>query len=188
MTLSAAAELQLNDKPAQTIEDPGALQAALTQLLAAWKSRTPPTDRMLVDQIAQAKSRGESPEKLEAFMSGGVKPAPLNWSIRTPATAGAFPIAVRGPDGAAVTLTAVLGDAAPPEPKIVQGDPGTSLSEVQIVYTGVPASGFWKPFAGVTSKSFVDRGWNQWEVGWLVVYLIAYLPAMFLARKMLRLA
>jgi pyruvate,water dikinase len=188
VTLSASPELQLNDKSAQQIEDPAALQAALTQLLAAWKSPTPPSDPLLADQIAQAKSRGESPEKLEAFMSGGVKPAPLNWSIRPPNAAGAFPITVRGSDSAALTLTAVLGDVAPPEPRIVQGDPGTSLSEVQIVYTGVPASGFWKPFAGVTTKSFVDRGWNQWEVGWLVVYLIAYLPAMFLARKMLRLA
>jgi hypothetical protein len=38
---------------------------------------------------------------------------------------------------------------------------------------------FWTPLAAV--------GFPDWDAGWLLTYLLAYLPAMFLLRRLLRL-
>jgi hypothetical protein len=194
LTIAVGDGLQLNDPPAAAIEDTAPLRDALSQMLAAWKSGARPADPILAAQIDQAKKQGETPEKLSTFLSAELKPTAVNWSLRTPPRDGQFPITVRGPDGAALTLTAILGDAAPPGPVGIGGDPGSSLAEVRLVYDQTPAKHFWEPLAGVTWQPIVARGWNHWDgsfwivSGWLFVYLIAYVPAMFLARKVLRLA
>ncbi|QOV91654.1 PEP/pyruvate-binding domain-containing protein [Humisphaera borealis] len=180
--------------PEQAVEDVSTADKALGQLLVAWEGQsgsgaTRPADEAIADQIDAAKTRGDSPAALRQFLgSGPLAPRPLRWTVHTPTEPGRWPIAVQGPDGAVVTLKAVVGDTRPPEPSEVQGDAGTSLTHVRLIYESRPPGKFWRPLSGVIWQPLVQRGWNQWDAGWLWTYLLAYLPAMFISRRALGIA
>jgi len=172
---------------AQPISDPSAARSALREMLTAWEASTaaPPTDAVLADQIEQAKSRGEASSNLRRFLaSGSLPPRPIRWTIRTPEAPGAWPIAVRGPDGSTAWMKIVVGDAHPPAPTEAAGD-DAPIRSVKLVYERAPQRPFWTPLAAVTWQPIVHRQWNHWDAGWLITYLLAYLPAMWVWRRVL---
>jgi len=128
-----------------------------------------------VEQLTSAQS-----QSLRAFLDDGAVQA-ASWLLRCPAdTAGAFAVAVtRGSER--LTARIVLGDSHPPVPAEVAASPGGALRSLRVVYPAPPVRKvFWAPLGFL--------GLGHWELGWLSVYLLVYLPAMFAARWVLRVA
>jgi hypothetical protein len=121
----------------------------------------------------------------KAFLADGAVQANTWLVCCPPGTAGSFTVEALLGDAAKpaekLTATIVLGDAAPPAATDVQAAPGSALRSLRLVYRG-PAQKkvFWAPLAWA--------GLPHFELGWLWVYLLVYLPAMFAARWLLRVA
>jgi hypothetical protein len=76
-----------------------------------------------------------------------------------------------------LTATLVLGDAHPPSPAEATNTPSDPLTSLKLTYTPIDT----KP-----PVFFAPIAHHDW--GWLWVYLLAYLPAMYLFRYLLRIA
>ena len=86
-----------------------------------------------------------------------------------------------GGDGPAVELAVVVGERYPPALRETVCNGNGPIRSARIVYP--PAANkriFWAPLAAV--------GNDRWDAGWLLTYLMAYLPVMFGLRWMLRVA
>ncbi len=139
---------------------------------------------------------------LEAFLKQGVPPQSVSWQIQTPpGDSGTFPVMVQVEGAAPITLRIVVGDRDPPAPSQFDATSGP-VRAVKIVY---PASEekrvFWAPFGRLFGpKGYENAGIAHsenrlarilrpsWDAGWLLTYLAAYLPAMYLCRKALGIA
>jgi hypothetical protein len=78
---------------------------------------------------------------------------------------------------------------SPPEPtedlgdgKLVQvvraADAHSPVKYVKVTYEQRPQPAFWVPSSGL--------GWS-WDAGWLLLYIVVYLPVMLVSRWVLRL-
>jgi len=91
----------------------------------------------------------------------------------------------------------VLGNRQGPEPKVdflngkglVQGviltDPAQPIQNIKVLYASLRTRDkdlFWKP----ADHIHVLLGSPIWLAPWLIVYLLAYIPAMFLTKWLLR--
>jgi hypothetical protein len=117
----------------------------------------------------------------------------LTWQVR-PADenlTGRFPITVIAGGRAAATAGVVLGDTYPPAPSIVDGAAGSPVKGVEIKYPPRKTKPvFWRPLAVLERfprLPFAPR-LAAMQVGWLMVYVLAYLPTLLLLRWALRLA
>jgi hypothetical protein len=75
-----------------------------------------------------------------------------------------------------------LGDGKGPVQVMRPADGASPIRMVKVVYVEPKTQGgraFWTPLAAL--------GW-PWDAGWLLLYIVAYLPAMLLCRWALRLA
>jgi uncharacterized membrane protein (DUF106 family) len=109
-----------------------------------------------------------------------IPPQALSWTIR-PAeqAAGRFPIVLRVGDQVAVTLWAVFGEQYPPDASEVAGEAGVVWAKI-IYAKPEHRRVFWAPLARM--------GLAHWDAGWMITYLLAYLPAMFLFRRIFNVA
>ncbi len=81
-------------------------------------------------------------------------------------------------EGAEMEVPVVLGEASPPGAKSVKGV--GPVKEVRVAYNWRPEPkdlAFWQPF-----------GAASWAVGWVWVYILAYLPVLFGTRAILKVA
>lgn len=113
-------------------------------------------------------------ESLKASMDGKLPPQQITWKLRSDGqTAGRFGVTIRAGERDALRVNVVLGDKYPPENAKVMGDGVSPLISATVKCTppnkqsAVPR--FWTPIA---SKP-------NWDVGWLMTYLVVYVPAMF---------
>jgi len=131
------------------------------------------------------------------------KPIPsqtLTWTVKTPPNQpGRFPITLKADGLKPVTTYIVLGDRHGPEAKqdfndkkgpvqaIVSQNPAEPFESLKVLYSVQKIEGqevFWKPV-----DHFHGRiGKPAWLAPWLIVYLLAYIPAMFLTKWILRVA
>jgi len=133
---------------------------------------------------AAEQARQQELADLDAFLAGPIPPVPINWTILPRAdVSDTWPVTVTlGQDR--LTLPVTLGDRRPPSPDIVQNDPGRHLVSLKAVYTAPPRKPtFFAPF-GFLGRSRLA----YWDIGWLGLYLLAYIPLMFLLRWALRIA
>ena len=122
--------------------------------------------------------RDQEIKDLDAYLKDRVEPQSFTWKVRTPEnTAGRWPLTVKVAS-AQQTIDVVLGDAYPPAPAEILGDPNSPIVSVKVVY---PKSDDKKREA-----FFTPIGHFDW--GWLGVYLLAYLPVMFGFRAALKVA
>ncbi|MEX1015493.1 MAG: PEP/pyruvate-binding domain-containing protein [Phycisphaeraceae bacterium] len=148
------------------------------------------------EQAAALQARETLLQDLRRFLDARIPPQQLAWTVQTPADRGGrFPLRLSAGDGQTLTSHIVLGDRFAPEPRtptdpnrqVIPGSPGTPdasdapIHELRLSYAVQRERGadvFWAPVEPFTVPPLLS--------GWLLVYILAYLPAMFLLRWALR--
>jgi pyruvate,water dikinase len=160
---------------------------AIRKTLEAYRATLKPSDLSNLPwelkEVAE-QARQQKLADLDAFLAKPIPPVPINWTLLPPAdVSDTWPVTVTlGQDR--LTLPITLGDRRPPSAGNIQNDPGRSLVSLQAVYTAPKRKlQFFAPF-----RSFGRSTLGYWELGWLGLYLLAYIPLMFLLRWLLRIA
>ena len=133
-------------------------------------------------------------DDLATFLRNPMPARPISWTLQLPdEQTGRYRVSLSTEGEDPVEIKLVAGNGVPPELKQNLGDGrgpvqfldlGTSSSGIQsvrVTYREQLVKGgkiFWKP---------VEFLVLSWLPAWLIVYLIAYLPPMFLLRRILRL-
>jgi len=121
---------------------------------------------------------------LKQFLGQPLASREVSWRIRTGDVAGRFPVTLRS-QGQSLTTFVVLGDDYPPELGEATGPSGSALRCLKVKYDPPPRKQlFCKPL----SWAPIPPAIRHYELGWLGVYLLAYLPAMFGLKWLLRIA
>jgi rifampicin phosphotransferase len=143
-------------------------------------------------QLVPDAGRQQTADDLRNYLEAGIPPRGITWMIRTPAgTVGRFPVTVTVEGSPAVTATLALGDQFPPGNLTFKGSPNSPVRELKVVY---PPSGqkpiFWQPFSGLAAQNAIPLlgALVALNVGWLWLYILIYLPVLFIARSILRVA
>jgi len=172
--LSPQAPAYMSDtSPAECAPPPVA--AALEQLVKA-------PEELWREIIDSEKPVSQLRAELTDRLTAGLEPQNVMWEIKTPSGAqGVFPVSISTRGADPLVLNIVLGDRCPPEPTEVFADGSAPVRSARVIYPP-PATKrfFWTPLAWL--------GDNQWDAGWLITYLLAYLPVMFCLRWILRIA
>jgi len=128
------------------------------------------------------RSRSQLQADLKKQLSDGLQPQDIWWKIKTPSDFdGSFTVTVSTEGCSPMELDVVLGNSCPPAPSEVTGPDESPIRSLRVKYPAPRARRiFWTPLAWF--------GDNQWDPGWLLTYLAAYLPVMFLTRWILRVA
>jgi pyruvate,water dikinase len=171
------------------------IRATLTERLSQWQESSDLSDLPWELQEAGRWIAQTLAEDLREYLSHSLPPQTLAWTVYTPQDQpGRFPVTLSAAGTKPVQAHLVLGDLYPPEPKEDLGDgkgpvqvvrPRDRQSPIRFVrltYFDPQKEGpakFWTPLAAV--------GFSGGDAGWLVTYMLAYLPAMFLLRWLLRL-
>ncbi len=178
------------------------IRERLDRLLSRWRVPSDLSAQPWDVRQAADDARRRKVASLESFLKAGVPPQSVSWQLHTTAdTAGTFPVTVSVAGAPPVTLRIVLGDRDAPSPVLFTDDHGP-LRSLKIVYPATEQKRvFWAPFA----RLFGPPGYENaglphsehrlarifrpsWDAGWLLTYLAAYLPAMYLFRKGLGIA
>ncbi len=174
VTLSADEPAYLADSsPARCT--PAPISEALKQLAAA-------PDELWKELVESDKPVDKLRAELKEQISAGLAPQNVMWEIKTPKKAqGRFPVTISTSGAEPLALNIILGDRCPPEPDEVLADDESPIRSARVIYPPPETKRFfWTPLAWM--------GDNQWDAGWLLTYLLAYLPVMFCMRWILRVA
>ncbi|MCC5846897.1 MAG: hypothetical protein JJU29_02300 [Verrucomicrobia bacterium] len=145
------------------------------------------------EQAAAMQAREAMLADLRGFLDRGLSPMEMAWIVYPPEEVeGRFPIRLRTATGEELASAVVLGPASPPEPReildpsrppmqVISGKGETPLIEMRVGYARSLERGgdvFWQPVERFTFPPLLS--------GWLVVYILAYLPSMYISRWILR--
>ncbi|MDD4888603.1 MAG: PEP/pyruvate-binding domain-containing protein [Phycisphaerae bacterium] len=170
LTVSSPLTIDPATPPTQTLTP---IRPTLEKLLADWTGRTPATQPAISPEELKL-SQPEAVGHLRAYLADP-SPRPIAWTVRSSGAAGRFDV-IASCGGEALTASIVLGDNCAPAAAEVAGPDGSHVRAVRIVPPpGEQKRVFWSPLAG-------------WDIGWLLTYLIVYLPLMFLVKWALRVA
>ena len=176
VTLAIAAPARLAEfTPAS--QTPPPVRKTLEALLAEMRKGPAAGERPWQDVVDSDQSREELCADLKDYLDAAPAEQGMMWEIRTPLEeSGRFDVTVAAGDVAPMKLSIVTGDLYPPSPSQIDGDSDSPIRSVRIVYPAPEQKRvFWAP-----------GGPGRAGVGWLVVYLLAYLPTMFGIRWMLK--
>jgi len=184
------------DRPQQASQSLPPIRSTLEKLQARWQQPSDLSGQPWEVRSAAMRTRRAMLDDLADYLDAGIPPQTLSWSIRTPPDLpGRFPVTLETEGADPICVHLVLGDLDPPEPKEDLGDgkgpvqfvraesERSPLRSARVIYKGKEMQGdqsFWVPFK--------DLGWSNWDAGWLITYLAAYLLAMFPLRWVLRVA
>ncbi len=170
------------------------LRPTLERLLALYRKPqvdpTPGTPWEL--QTAPDLARQQTIDDLQAYLAAGIPPQGITWLVHPPADFdGQFPITLTAPGHPATTLNITLGEKNPPAPATTAGPTGSPIKELRVVY---PPSQQEKIF--LRPLHFLARypalpGTSKlaaYDIGWLWLYILAYLPILLIARLLLKVA
>ena len=176
VTLQAAPPAYLADGSPTKCKLPP-ITEALDQLAAS-----DATDKLWDDVVDSDKPRPELRADLKKHIAAGLGPQNVMWEIKTPPDAeGSFPVTILTRDAPPLKLNIILGNRCPPAPSEVFADDASPIKSARVIYPPPETRRiFWTPLAWF--------GDNQWDAGWLLTYLLAYLPVMFCLRWILRIA
>ncbi len=179
LTVSARASLAESTPASRTVPP---VRATLDRLLVRLGEPPVAGEESLEDLTGSDRPRAELRDDLEARLREGLPPQGITWAVQTPPEVeGRFPVMLTPGDGPAVELAIVVGERYPPAPREIVCGANGPIRSARIVYPPSPRKRiFWAPLASV--------GNDRWDAGWLLTYLIAYLPLMFGLRWMLRVA
>jgi pyruvate,water dikinase len=150
-------------------------------------------------QLMAQTTRSQKLADLRAYLDAGVPPQPLAWTVSTEgAKAGRYLAKLKTQAGEMAEVAIVLGDACPPEEMKITPAVGP-IKSVQVEYKPPtnrrtfcsPLSFIGERVAGPGRSIWVvcwmacGTALSRMDIGWLGVYLLAYLPAMFVSKKAL---
>jgi pyruvate,water dikinase len=159
----------------------------IRKTLETYRATLKPSDLSAVPwelrELAE-QARREKIAELDDYLAHPIPPVPIEWTILTPENhSDTWPITLTaGQDHLNLPIT--LGQRHPPQQSELTQPPGHPLTSVKAIYTPPPRKPtFFAPFG------FLGRSTTAyWDIGWLGVYLLAYIPTMFLLRSVLRVA
>ncbi|MBA3699626.1 MAG: hypothetical protein H0W78_12335 [Planctomycetes bacterium] len=197
ITLRATSDMPLDEQtPASQSIPP--IRTTLQKLRARWTQTASPTIDLGWDvRAAAASARADTLADLDAYLAGPMPEQLLIWKVTTPTTPGRHLLQlVSGTHTIDVPLA--LGSTVPGEPLTFIPDgkfqgwrqvitPATGPIRDIIVITSDPTATASSAQPEPFFQPFRALGW-AWDMGWIVLYLVTYLPAMFLTRWLLRVA
>ncbi len=129
----------------------------------------------LPDRVRQVAEKAAQRMSLRAFLEAGVPPQRVTWQVTSDEdAAGRFDVTVRTDDAPPLGIEIVLGQGHPPGRTGVTGPEGSPLRSLEVMYPQPEGPRvLWGPLAWA----------GDWA--WLVLYLVAYVPAMFGLRWLL---
>ena len=193
VTLVHAPELELADRTAASRQIT-LIRPVLERLLARWSAETGvPDDAPWEVKAAAREARERTLAGLKGFLSRPMPARDVSWTLQSPEDhGGRFDLRVEAGEWNPVKSAAVLGRLVAPEPKEDLGDgkgpvqlarpeeAGHPVEWVKVTYGQKQVRGeraFWKPVEWLV---------QPWLPGWLIVYLLAYIPTMFILKWLLR--
>jgi pyruvate,water dikinase len=167
------------------------IRETLEHLLVLYRQPQTQTNAPWELQLVPNLAREQAAKDLQNYLAAGVPPQGITWMIRPPAGAtGRFAVNAAVDGHAPVSVNIVLGGDFPPGNLTAAGGPDSPVKELRVVY---PPAGqkqvFWQPLAGLAGHNvpFAEKLATM-NVGWLLLYILAYLPALFLSKAMLKVA
>ena len=182
------------DETTPSIRAPAPIRQTLERLLTLME-QTPRGEYQPweLEGISSA-MRQQAREDLKGFLATGIAPRGITWVLRSaPTTTGKLTILLNSGKAAPITADVVIGEDTPPTPTLTRGLPGSPLLQLQIIYQKPKiAPFFWQPFYKFADTTFLPKSVVNrlvaLDVSWLWVYLIAYIPMLFFARRILSVA
>jgi rifampicin phosphotransferase len=166
------------------------LRKTLEQLLAHY--RQPAAERVDSPELTVVPdlAREQVIADLRSYLDSGIPPQGITWSVRPPSDAeGMFPIVVAAGGDRSAKIDIVLGDRHPPEPSKATPPVHSPIKAVAVFYPKAKTEPvFWRPFAQLAENrhSPFSAPLSSFAIGWLLLYLLVYLPTMFLVRWILK--
>jgi hypothetical protein len=168
--------------PASRVLPP--LRATLEHLLVLYRQPRDNPGLPWELKIAPDLGREQTANDLQAYLDAGIGPQGITWLIRPPeGMSGRFSVMVTAGKNPPVAADIVLGEEYPPVPRRVAGPADSPVKELRVVY---PKSRlepvFWRPLVSLGGRA------ASMDLGWLWLYILAYLPALVVARAALKVA
>ena len=155
------------------------IRATLEDLRREWQQGPD-----LAEYPWQLQTAGEQAQEilltsLNRYLTAAVPPQRLTWMVRVPEEAnGHYPVRLEFSDRPSREITLAFGHSKPPVSETVSGM-GDPLIRIEAVYPRpLQRRHFWVPLQAV--------GGPAWDFGWLGVYVLSYLLAMVIAKRLLR--
>ncbi len=155
------------------------VRRTLEHLLALYRAPETRNDGPWELGIAPDVARIQTAANLKSYLDAGLPDRGMTWTLRPAANeSGRFPISIATAGFSPVTVNVVLGNQYPPAALESTGAAGSPLRALRVVYPSASTKPvFWQPF------SFVN-----FDIGWLGVYLLTYLPVLFVLQSLLKVA
>ncbi len=171
------------------------IRATLEDLERTWGRSSDLASQPWELQAAARAARAATLADLHAYLAQPIPNQELAWRIATSETPGRFSVAQRGDDGRELArIPLALGDdATPPQVELVErpAQPAKLLQVVRpvdspvirvvVLYQESQATAKPPPFV----RPFAWAGWD-WDMGWIMLYIVVYVPAMLLVKRLLR--
>ncbi|HVT90234.1 MAG TPA: PEP/pyruvate-binding domain-containing protein [Tepidisphaeraceae bacterium] len=160
------------------------IRKTLEQLLMLYRQPRNDSSEPWQLTIAPDLGRKQTADDLQAYLEEGIPVQGITWLVHPPqGMTGRFAVSVASPGQSPISMNIVLGDQYPPTPKIMTGSNGSPIKQVQVVYPKSKQEKiFFRPFAMLPGRL------ATLDIGWLWLYIIVYLPAVFLFRAFWKIA
>ena len=168
------------------------IRKTLERLLALYRQPRSVPGEPWEMRLAPDLAREQTADDLAAYLAAGVPPQTVTWLVRPPEEfSGRFPVTVTAAGHPPVTVSVVLGEEYPPARVSAKGAAGSPIKDLRVVYPKSRVEPvFWRPLAGFAGDNPIP--FFAWlaaiNVGWLVLYVLVYLPTLMLVRTILKVA
>jgi hypothetical protein len=168
------------------------LRKTLERLLALYRQAR--NDPSLPWELSTAPdlARQQTADNLRDYLNAGIPPQSIAWMLHpSDNMTGRFLVTVTTANQPPLTAWVVLGDDYPPTSLRTQGASGSPLKELRIVYPKSKTEPvFCIPLAFLTNNDWIPFASRlaTINVGWLLLYIAVYLPALTLVRIVLKVA
>ena len=177
VTCTVWAPLALEDTTPSTQTLPP-IRATLEELRREWQGVTDLSNYPWQLQTAGEQAQEILLTSLNRYLASHIPPQRLTWMIRVPPEAdGHYPVILRLSEQSSREITLAFGNRKPPTPDLLNSD-GNPILRIEAVYPRpLQQRRFWTPLEAM--------GGPAWDLGWLGVYILAYLPVMVILKKRL---
>ncbi|MGJ8639887.1 MAG: PEP/pyruvate-binding domain-containing protein [Opitutaceae bacterium] len=159
-------------KPQQSLPP---IRAELEELRKEWQQGSDLSGLPWEVQSAGDHARQVLMSSLNSYLQNGIPAQTLTWMIDVPTDAsGSHPVSVKTGDQVVSEFDMVFGQSAPPGLALIEPATGPVRS-ITVKYP-----------RALTKASFFILPGTSWDIGWLGIYLLAYLPTMFIAKWIFR--